>query len=75
MRRSLEKLGMEYVDLYLIHWPMNGIGAIKKPMHEIWRDMESLVKKGLTKSIGLSNYNIQMIADILTYAEIKPSVN
>ena len=75
LRLSLQKLQTEYVDLYMIHWPMNGLGPIKVPLHVLWRQMENLVKKGLTRSIGLSNFNIQLIADMLTYAEIKPSVN
>ena len=49
---------MDYVDSYLIHWPYNGIAPNKIPMHVLWRKMEDLVKKGLTKSIGLSNFNI-----------------
>jgi len=58
VRRSLKKLQMDYIDIYLIHWPYNGIGPIKKPMHVLWREMEALVKKGLTRGIGLSNFNI-----------------
>ena len=72
---SLKKLNMDYVDLYLINFPNNGVGPVKVPMHVLWRKMEDLVKKGLTKSIGVSNFNIQLLADLLTYAEIKPAVN
>jgi diketogulonate reductase-like aldo/keto reductase len=66
---------MDYVDLYLIHWPLNGVAAHKVPMHVLWAKMEELVNKGLTKSIGVSNFNIQFLADMLTYAKIKPAVN
>ena len=66
---------MDYVDLYLIHWPLNGVAKNKVPMHVLWSQMEELVNKGLTKSIGVSNFNIQFLADMLTYAKIKPAVN
>jgi D-xylose reductase len=59
----------------MIHWPYNGVGPIKVPMHVLWRKMEDLVKKGFVRSIGISNFNIQLVADMLTYAEIKPAVN
>ena len=64
-RRSLEKLGVEYLDLYLVHWPVAvrdlGDGKyekIKIPMYKIWAQMEALVNKGLVKSIGVSNFNV-----------------
>ena len=75
LRLSLKKLGTDYVDLYLIHWPYNGVGPVKMPMHVLWKKMEDLVRKGLVKSIGVSNFNIQLLADMLTYAEIKPACN
>lgn len=48
---------------------------INIPMHKIWEQMETLVEKGLTKSIGVSNFGVQMIWDMLSYAKIKPVVN
>lgn len=47
----------------------------KVPIHKVWQGMEQLVKKGLAKSIGVSNCMIPMLIDILTYCEIKPAVN
>lgn len=44
-------------------------------MHVLWPQMEALVEKGLTKSIGVSNFNTQMLLDLLCYAKIKPVVN
>jgi len=84
-RRSLEKLKVDYIDLYLVHWPMaitvTGDGDNKKhtnarlPMHKIWPQMEALVEKGLVKSIGVSNFNVQSLWDLLAYAKIPPTVN
>lgn len=45
------------------------------PIHKIWAKMEGLVKKGLVKSIGVSNFNIQSLWDMMTYCKIKPVVN
>ena len=75
LRQSLQKLQMSYVDLYLIHWPNNGQVENKVPMHILWRQMEVLVDKGLAKKIGLSNFNMQLISDMLTYARIRPFCN
>lgn len=47
----------------------------QKPLHVLWPEMEALVEKGLTKSIGVSNFNTQVLLDLLTYAKIKPAVN
>ena len=47
----------------------------RTPMHKVWETMESNVKKGLTKSIGVSNCTLPMLFDILTYCEIKPVTN
>lgn len=58
LRLSLQKLQTPCVDLYLVHWPMNGVVENKVPMHVLWAQMESLVEKGLTKSIGVSNFNL-----------------
>jgi diketogulonate reductase-like aldo/keto reductase len=66
---------MDYVDMYLIHWPLNGVADFKIPMHKLWAIMESFVDRGLVKSIGVSNFNIQLMADMLTYCKIKPACN
>ena len=60
-RESLRKLRLEYVDLYLIHWPVNGMscsGSPKVPMHVLWAKMEQLKELGLARAIGVSNFNI-----------------
>ena len=79
LRESLEKLKLDYVDLYLIHWPNNPIdddgNFEKNPMHKVWAGMEKCVELGLTKHIGISNFNVQLICDMLCYCNIKPACN
>ncbi len=58
LRRSLAKLKLDYVDCYLIHWPNNLASESKKPYHVLWAELESLVEKGLTKSLGVSNFGV-----------------
>ncbi|KAK7574431.1 hypothetical protein V9T40_011622 [Parthenolecanium corni] len=89
IQMSLENLGLTYLDLFLIHWPMaykegeelspkddkNQIIPSDVSYTETWRAMEELVDEGLTKSIGVSNFNSQQIQDILDIARIKPVAN
>jgi diketogulonate reductase-like aldo/keto reductase len=70
MEGSLAKLGLDYVDLYLIHAPRN-----KAVRREQWEMLESLRDEGLTKSIGVSNYGIHHLQELLGHARIKPVVN
>lgn len=66
---SLDKLGLEYLDLYLIHWPVEG------KYKEAWRALETLYKAGKVKAIGVSNFQIHHLENLLKDAEIKPMVN
>ena len=66
---SLKKLGLEYLDLYLIHWPVEG------KYKEAWRALETLYKEGKVKAIGVSNFHIHHLEDLLKDSEIKPMVN
>jgi diketogulonate reductase-like aldo/keto reductase len=79
IKRSLQNLEMDYIDLYLIHWPMGYYAPDKKlkliPLHETWKQMEDCVKQGLAKKIGVSNFNVQLLLDLLSYADIKPAAN
>jgi len=80
LKRSLDNLGLPYVDLYLIHWPIGVVDPETKqikqvPLHKTWPALEALVKNGSTKSIGVSNFNVQLLLDLLSYAEIKPACN
>lgn len=67
--KSLKKLGLDYVDLYLIHWPVKDLRL------ESWRAMEKLVDEGLCKSIGVSNYMEKHIDEVINYGNILPVVN
>ncbi|OZQ70489.1 aldo/keto reductase [Paenibacillus sp. VTT E-133280] len=66
---SLAKLGLEYLDLYLIHWPVKG------KYKETWRALETLYKEGRVKAIGVSNFQIHHLEEVMKNAEIKPMVN
>ncbi|WP_272913710.1 aldo/keto reductase [Halalkalibacter okhensis] len=66
---SLNKLGLDYLDLYLIHWPKAGT------YKDTWKALEMLYKEGRVKAIGVSNFHIHHLKDLLQDAEIKPMVN
>ena len=66
---SLAKLGLDHLDLYLIHWPVAG------KYKEAWRALETLYKEGRVKAIGVSNFQIHHLEDLMKDAEIKPMVN
>jgi len=66
---SMKALGVDYIDLYLIHWPT--IGKYK----ETWRALEKLYSDGVVKAIGVSNFHVHHLDDLLTTAEIVPMVN
>ncbi|PMC34877.1 aldo/keto reductase [Bacillus sp. UMB0899] len=66
---SLQKLGLDYLDLYLIHWPVEG------KYKDAWRALETLYKQGKVKAIGVSNFQIHHLEDLMKSAEIKPMIN
>lgn len=66
---SLKRLGLDYLDLYLIHWPVEG------KYKEAWKALEFLYKEGRVKAIGVSNFHVQHLQELLAGAEIKPMVN
>ena len=66
--KSLNKLQLDYLDLYLIHQPYGDV-------HGSWRAMEELYKNGKVKAIGVSNFQPDRIMDIITFNEVVPAVN
>lgn len=66
---SLHKLGLEYADLYLVHWPVPG------KFIETWKALEKLYKDGKVKAIGVSNFLPHHLEELIPEAEIKPMVN
>lgn len=66
--RSLKKLGVDYLDMYLIHRPHGDVQGS-------WQAMEELYKKGKIKAIGVSNFDSVQLADLISKAEIKPAIN
>lgn len=65
---SLKKLGLDYLDLYLIHQPFNDV-------YGSWRAMEELYKEGKIKAIGVSNFRPDRLMDFMLYNEVKPAIN
>ena len=79
LRNSLKRLQLKYVDLYLDHWPSCKIYKEPKndtliPVKDTWEKMEKLVDLKLTKSIGICNYTIVNVLNILSVHRIKPAV-
>lgn len=86
---TLKDLQLDYLDLYLMHWPV----SLKKghtfpffdadgnlleghvPIKDTWQAMEKLVEEGLVKAIGVSNFSSKQLTDLLSYAKIVPAVN
>lgn len=66
---SLARLGMDYVDLYLIHWPTRGVRL------ESWRGLIELQKQGKCRSIGVSNFTISHLKELLAHFDVVPAVN
>lgn len=69
--KSLGKLGLDYIDLYLIHWPTPAQGLFI----ETWKAFEELYKSGRVKAIGVSNFQTHHLDELLAVATIKPVVN
>jgi diketogulonate reductase-like aldo/keto reductase len=73
---SLKKLKLDYVDLYLIHWPAVNIHKDYKTKNlETWRAFEYLYKQKKIRAIGVSNFFEHHLTYLMTHAEIKPMVN
>jgi 2,5-diketo-D-gluconate reductase A len=66
--RSLERLGLDYLDLYLIHQPFGDV-------YGAWRDMEALYREGRIRAIGVSNFQPDRVMDLMVHHDVVPTVN
>ena len=69
LTKSLKNLGTDYVDLYLMHFP------VSKTRITAWKEMEKLYSAGLCKSIGVSNFTVKHLKELLKKTSIVPTVN
>jgi diketogulonate reductase-like aldo/keto reductase len=67
--KSLNRLKLSYLDLYLIHWPVSGL------RNDTWRALEKIYESGRVKAIGVSNFTIRHIDELLSKTSITPMVN
>ncbi|KAF9501546.1 aldo/keto reductase [Pleurotus eryngii] len=86
---SLRSLGLEYIDLYLMHWPQACISAVSMAdpdavipppggsptFIETWQDMEKLLTTGKVRSIGISNFSVKTLNELLPHCHVVPAVN
>uniref|UniRef100_A0A0D9W5K1 NADP-dependent oxidoreductase domain-containing protein n=1 Tax=Leersia perrieri TaxID=77586 RepID=A0A0D9W5K1_9ORYZ len=86
LMESLQNLQMEYVDLYLVHWPMSVKPSkphypmkreyiVPMDLTKVWQAMEECHRLGLAKMIGVSNFTTKKLQELLTFAKIPPAVN
>ncbi|MEU8696157.1 aldo/keto reductase [Streptomyces sp. NPDC048680] len=69
--RTMEELGLDYLDLFLIHWPLPGRGDFV----ETWKALEEIYRSGRTKAIGVSNFQPHHLRRLLEGSEVVPAVN
>jgi diketogulonate reductase-like aldo/keto reductase len=75
LEESLKKLGVDYVDLFLIHNPLAHVHEGKSKLKQVWREMEEVKEAGLTTSIGVSNFTVAHLTEICEGATVLPAVN
>ena len=77
LKDTLEQLKLDYLDLYLIHWPISSVESevLTPPYEETWVAMEEMVAKGLARTIGVSNMTTKKLLAMKSYAKIWPAVN
>ncbi|WP_461239931.1 aldo/keto reductase [Paucilactobacillus sp. N302-9] len=76
--RTMKNLGLEYLDLYLIHapWPWSAIGTDHDEQNiDVWRAMEHLYETGRVKAIGVSNFNVHDLKNLIENTDVQPMVD
>lgn len=66
---SLDNLGLDYLDLYLIHWP------VEEKLHDTWKAMEEIAQKGLARAVGVSNFTPRILRELKEGSDFIPAVN
>ena len=79
-QKSISDLGCKYLDLLLVHWPDAFIPGTEDidteiTIQETWAAMEALVEEGIVRHIGVSNFSLKQVEDVLSFAKIAPVVN
>lgn len=88
LKKTLSDLQLDYLDLYLIHWPVafkpqvfsamraeQYLSLEEQPIADTWLGMEAAVEQGLARHIGVCNFSIKKLKHLLSHSKIKPSVN
>ncbi|GAF94899.1 unnamed protein product, partial [marine sediment metagenome] len=68
-KKSLKRLKVEYIDLYLIHWPVSGL------RNDTWKALEEIYNSEKTRAIGVSNFTIHHLKELLEISETIPTIN
>jgi diketogulonate reductase-like aldo/keto reductase len=66
---SLDRLGLDYIDLYLVHWPVESL------RNETWHALQNVYRRGLCRALGVSNFTIPHLEDLLSGTGVVPAVN
>lgn len=88
LTRTLQDLGVDYLDLYLVHWPIplkpgtivptsaaDFLAPEEAPIERTWQGMEDAVDAGLTHHVGVSNFSVEKLAALLQHCRVRPEVN
>jgi alcohol dehydrogenase (NADP+) len=88
LQESLKRLQLDYLDLYLVHWPVSFVSGVlfpqkaseyipteKSPIVTAWNQMEQVKNRGLARHIGVSNFSVKKLKDLISKANTKPELN